>query len=87
METADDAAPVSSLSALIEYWSNQTLAKVERWPDGGLVPEGLRVFEELPYTATRDVLLATGKRVFRKSPIATDGDVRSTPVWSANKGE
>src|SRR5215831_8813830 len=47
------------LSALIEYWSHETLAQVERWPDGVLVREGLRVFKELPYTATRDVLLAT----------------------------
>lgn len=47
------------LSALIEYWSNGTLAEVERWPDGGLVREGLRVFKELPHTATTDVLLAT----------------------------
>jgi len=47
------------LSALIEYWSNETLAEVEQWPDGGLVREGLRVFKELPHTATTDVLLAT----------------------------
>ena len=47
------------LSALTEYWSNETLTEVARWPDDGLVREGLRVFKELPYTATRDVLLAT----------------------------
>lgn len=47
------------LSALIEYWSNETLAQVERWPDGELVREGLRVFKVLPYGAPRDVLLAT----------------------------
>jgi streptomycin 6-kinase len=47
------------LAALIEYWSNQTLAEAERWPDGGLVREALRVFQELPYTSTREVLLAT----------------------------
>lgn len=47
------------LSALTEYWSNETLTEVERWPDAGLVREGLRVFKELPYTATTDVLLAT----------------------------
>lgn len=47
------------LSALIEYWSNQTLAEVKRWPDVGLVREGLRVFKELPHTANADVLLAT----------------------------
>jgi len=43
------------LSALIEYWSNETLAQVERLPDGGLVREGLRVFKELSYTKTTDV--------------------------------
>jgi streptomycin 6-kinase len=47
------------LSALIEYWSHETSAQVERWPDGALVREGLRVFKELSNTATRDVLLAT----------------------------
>ncbi|MBV9483455.1 MAG: hydroxyurea phosphotransferase [Acidobacteria bacterium] len=48
-----------ALSAMIEHWSNETLAQVERWPDGGLVREGLRVLKELSYTASRDVLLAT----------------------------
>jgi streptomycin 6-kinase len=47
------------LSALLEYWSNETLAQAARWPDHGLVREGLRVFKELPYTANTDVLLAT----------------------------
>jgi streptomycin 6-kinase len=47
------------LSALIEYWSNETLAELDRWPDRGLVREGLRVFKELPHSATKDVLLAT----------------------------
>jgi len=47
------------LSALVEYWSQQTLSEMERWPDEGLVREGLRVFKELANTATADVLLAT----------------------------
>jgi len=47
------------LSALIEYWSSETLTQVARWPDHGLVREGLKVFKELPYTANIDVLLAT----------------------------
>ena len=47
------------LSALVEYWSKQTLSDIEQWPDEGLVREGLRVFKELAYTATADVLLAT----------------------------
>ena len=44
---------------LMKYWSDETLADVEQWPDRGLVREGLRLFEELPRTAPTDVLLAT----------------------------
>lgn len=47
------------LTALTEYWSNETLAAVERWPDRGLVCEGLRVFRDLPHSTTTSVLLAT----------------------------
>ncbi len=47
------------LSAMTEYWSAETLADVERWPDTGLVREGLRLFKELPRTAPVEVLLAT----------------------------
>jgi streptomycin 6-kinase len=51
--------PFRPLSALTEYWSNETLAHVERWPDSGLVREGLRLFKELQRNATREVLLVT----------------------------
>ena len=47
------------LSDMIEYWSNETLAEVERWHDSGLVHTGLRVFKDLLDTSTTDVLLAT----------------------------
>jgi streptomycin 6-kinase len=47
------------LSALTEYWGNETLADIERWPDSGLVREGLWLFTELPRSAARAVLLAT----------------------------
>ena len=47
------------LSALVEYWSNETLKELEQWPDRGLVREGLQVFKELPHSATKHVLLAT----------------------------
>ena len=47
------------LSALTDRWSNETLADIERWPDAGLVREGLRLFEVLPRTAPKEVLLAT----------------------------
>jgi streptomycin 6-kinase len=47
------------LSAMTEHWSDETLAHIERWPDQGLVREGLRFFKELPCTAPIEVLLAT----------------------------
>jgi len=47
------------LSALMQHWSDETLADSERWPDTGLVREGLRLLEELPRTAPTEVLLAT----------------------------
>jgi streptomycin 6-kinase len=51
--------PFRPLSALMKYWSDETLADIARWPDAGLVREGLRLMEELPATATTQVLLAT----------------------------
>jgi len=47
------------LSAMMDYWSDETLADAERWPDTGLVREGLRLFKELPRSAPKEVLLAT----------------------------
>jgi streptomycin 6-kinase len=47
------------LSALMDYWSNATLAHIEQWPDATLVREGLRLFKELPRTAPIQALLAT----------------------------
>ena len=48
------------LSAMTDYWSHETLANVEYWPDAGLVREGLRLFQDLPRTSPiDDVLLAT----------------------------
>ncbi len=51
--------PFRTLSAMTHYWSNETLTDVERWPDAGLVREGLRLLNELPRTAPVEVLLAT----------------------------
>ena len=51
--------PFRPLSRLMKYWSEETLADVERWPDTGLVREGLRLFEELARHAPTEVLLAT----------------------------
>ena len=51
--------PFRPLSALTAYWSEETLAQAEHWPDRGLVREGLRLFEELPRSAPTQALLAT----------------------------
>jgi streptomycin 6-kinase len=51
--------PFRPLSALTKYWSDETLAQIERWPDPGLVREGLRLFKELPRTAPMELVLAT----------------------------
>jgi len=51
--------PFRPLSALTASWSAETLADSASWPDAGIVRDGLRLFEELPRTATSDVLLAT----------------------------
>ena len=52
--------PFRPLSTLTEFWSKETLAEVERWPDPRLVREGLRLLQELPRTSPEDhVLLAT----------------------------
>jgi streptomycin 6-kinase len=51
--------PFRPLSALTAYWSAETLACNEQWPDKGLVDEGLRLLEELARSAPTKVLLAT----------------------------
>lgn len=51
--------PFRPLSAMTDRWREETLAASERWPDKGLVREGLALLEELPRTATAAVLLAT----------------------------
>jgi streptomycin 6-kinase len=47
------------LAALMAHWSDETLAHADRWPDAGLVREGLRLFKELPRSASTEALLAT----------------------------
>jgi streptomycin 6-kinase len=47
------------LSELTKYWISCTLADQPNWSDTGLVQEGLRLFEQLPRTASTEVLLAT----------------------------
>ncbi|HEX9713602.1 MAG TPA: aminoglycoside phosphotransferase family protein [Actinomycetota bacterium] len=47
------------LEAMTAVWSAEARADSDRWPDVGLVEEGLRLFHELPRTASHHVLLAT----------------------------
>jgi streptomycin 6-kinase len=47
------------LSALMAYWSAETLSQSGSWPDEGLVREGLRLLQELSLNAPAEVLLAT----------------------------
>ena len=51
--------PFRPLSAMTAQWAAETIADSARWPDAGLVREGLRLFEELSRAAPGDVLLAT----------------------------
>ena len=51
--------PFRPLADLLAHWSQETQADAERWPDAGLVREGLRLFSELPRSAPERVLLAT----------------------------
>ena len=51
--------PFRPLSDVMEHWSREAHAHAEQWPDAGVVREGLRLFIELPRSATEEVLLAT----------------------------
>lgn len=48
-----------NLAALVAHWSEETETYQERWPDDGLVREGLRLFATLSAPTPDDVLLAT----------------------------
>jgi streptomycin 6-kinase len=51
--------PFRPLSAMLRYWSLETIAAEASWPDAGLVREGLALFSDLSKEASTDVLLAT----------------------------
>jgi streptomycin 6-kinase len=52
--------PFRPLSAMTRYWSSETLADMDAWPDASLVREGLGLLDELARIAANDsVLLAT----------------------------
>ena len=41
-----DPNPFRPLSAMIDYWVEETRANEDHWPDAGFVAEGLEVFQE-----------------------------------------
>jgi streptomycin 6-kinase len=47
------------LSEMLEFWRDETLCQTQRWPDRGLVHEGLRLWEVLGKPSPTDALLAT----------------------------
>ena len=47
------------LSEMLDSWSNETRAQAQRWPDSGLVSEGLRLLAALAPPSSTDRLLAT----------------------------
>jgi len=51
--------PFRPLSAMIAHWTDETMVARARWPDAGLVQEGVRLLEELARPSPGDVLLAT----------------------------
>lgn len=51
--------PFRPLASMLKYWSDETLAAEDQWPDQGLVRQGLRLFDELSRPSSDDVLLAT----------------------------
>jgi len=51
--------PFRPLSMMIASWIQETLEQRDRWPDAGLVHEGVRVFGELARDGRQGVLLAT----------------------------
>jgi streptomycin 6-kinase len=51
--------PFRPLSTMLAGWRDRTLANVAKWPDPGLVREGLRLLAELSESAPSQALLAT----------------------------
>jgi hypothetical protein len=51
--------PFRPLATMTMSWAEETHAAASRWPDAGLVQEGLRLFDELSGASPDDVRLAT----------------------------
>ena len=76
--------PFRPLSALMEYWSEETLADAGRWPDAGLVCEGLSLFRELPRTSPAEELLGTD--VHAGNVLRSSGNGGSSSTRSRSSG-
>lgn len=51
--------PFRPLSALMAHWSAETQSQSAKWPDEGLVRDGLRLLQQLSLDEPAEVLLAT----------------------------
>jgi streptomycin 6-kinase len=51
--------PFRPLAVMLSQWSEETRAGADRWPEPGMVRDGLQLFDELSRPAPGDVLLAT----------------------------
>ena len=58
-ESEGDLVDFRPLSQMIEFWSQETIAQRDFWPDEGLVETGLAVMKELAQRTPADVVLAT----------------------------
>jgi len=54
-----DSRGFRPLCAMTRHWATETLRARSRWPDAGLVQEGLDLFESLSKPSADDVLLVT----------------------------
>lgn len=54
-----ETVPFRPLSSMVEHWRESTLKERAKWPDPGLVEEGLSCFHQLTQSTQNPVLLAT----------------------------
>ena len=54
-----DPHPFRPLSVMTAHWAEETTAASHKWPDAGLVRDGLQVMDDLSRPSVDDVLLAT----------------------------
>jgi streptomycin 6-kinase len=55
----DGLHPFRRLSMMTARWTEETMAQSRRWPDAGVVQDGLDLLQQLSRPAADDVLLAT----------------------------